>query len=270
MCHPEAQGIPFRGVRTRTDEIPRGLGMTRDFAGLSNWDLMQIQVSALYRHDDRQRLLAVNEPGDPRPDDPPPPRLFLGRTRAGHLWRFRHDLPETLIAELEATLRGEPVAADLSQPPRCLAALQAILGRDAPLSRTWSGPAWHFPDKIPAPEHEVVRVTMANDAPVRPAFPSLADDLPWCQPCLAIVVDGRLASLCFSSRNTPIAAEAGVNTLEEFRGRGYALAVVAAWGRAVRAEGRIPLYSTSWDNLASRSVARKLGLVLYGADFSIE
>jgi len=94
--------------------------------------------------------------------------------------------------------------------------------------------------------------------------------LPWCQPCVAIVADGRLASLCFSSRNTPIAAEAGVNTLEEFRGRGYAPAVVAAWGQAVRAEGRIPLYSTSWDNLASRSVARKLGLVLYGADFSIE
>jgi hypothetical protein len=145
-----------------------------------------------------------------------------------------------------------------------------MLARDAPISGTWSGPAWRFPDKLPASAHEVVHVTTANDDLVRPAFPSLADDLPWCQPCLAIVVDGRLTSLCFSSRNTPVAAEAGVNTLEEFRGRGYAPAVVAAWGRAVSEEGRIPLYSTSWDNLASRSVARKLGLVLYGADFSIE
>ena len=80
--------------------------MTRDFAEISDWDLMQIHVSALYRQDDRHRLLAVNEPGDPRPDDPPPPRLYLGRTRAGNLWRFRHDLPEALIAELEAVLRG--------------------------------------------------------------------------------------------------------------------------------------------------------------------
>jgi hypothetical protein len=171
---------------------------------------------------------------------------------------------------LESVLRTEPVAADLSQPPRCLPALQAALARDAPLAGTWSGPAWCFPDEIPASEHEVVRVTTANDDLVRPAFPVLADDLPWCQPCLAIMADGRLASLCFSSRNTTTAAEAGVNTVEEIRGRGYAQAVVAAWGRAVRAEGRIPLYSTSWDNLASRSVARKLGLVLYGADLSIE
>ena len=236
----------------------------------SDWDLMQIHVSALYQLDDRQRLLAVNEPGNPRPDDPPPPRLYFGRTQAGHLWRFRHDLPESAIAELEAVLRGELVAADLSQPPRCLAALQAALARDAPIVGTWSGPAWRFPDEIPASSHEVIPVNTANDDLVRPVFPSLADDLPWCQPCLAIVADGRLASLCFSSRNTPVAAEAGVNTLEEFRGRGYAPAVVAAWERAVRAEGRIPLYSTSWDNLASRSVARKLGLVLYGADFSIE
>ena len=125
-------------------------------------------------------------------------------------------------------------------------------------------------DEIPAPEHEVVPVTTANDDLVRPVFPVLADDVHWRQPCLAIIADGRLASLCYSSRNTPVAAEAGVDTLEEFRGRGYAPAVVAAWARAVRAEGRIPLYSTSWDNLASRSVARKLGLVLYGADFSIE
>jgi RimJ/RimL family protein N-acetyltransferase len=236
----------------------------------SDWELMQIHVSALYRYDDRQRLLEVNEPGNPRPDDPPPPRLYFGRTRTGHLWRFRHDLPESAIAELEAVLRGEPVAADLSQPPRCLPALQATLARDARIAGTWNGPAWRFPDEIPASAHDVVRVTSANDDLVRPAFPSLADDLPWCQPCLAIVADGRLASLCFSSRNTPIAAEAGVNTLEEFRGRGYAPAVVAVWGRAVRAEGRIPLYSTSWDNLASRSVARKLGLVLYGADLSID
>jgi RimJ/RimL family protein N-acetyltransferase len=233
-------------------------------------ELMQFHVSALYRHDERNRLLAVNEPGPLRSDDPPPPRLYLGRTRAGLLWRFRHDLPESAIGELEAVLRTEPVVADLSQPPRCLAALAAILARDAPLSGTWSGPAWRFPDEMPAFEREVVAVTAANDDLVRLVFPVLADDLPWRQPCMAIVVDGRLASLCYSARNSPFAAEAGVDTLEAFRGRRYAPAAVAAWARAVREEGRTPLYSTSWDNLASRSVARKLGLILYGADLSIE
>jgi hypothetical protein len=236
----------------------------------SDWDLMQIHVSALYRCDDRNRLRAVNEPGDPRPDDPRPPRLYLGRTRTGHLWRFRDDLPESTIVALEAVLRAEPVLTDLSQPPRCLPALQATLARDAPLTGMWSGPAWRFPDEIPQAEHEVIPVTPENDDLMRPVFPILADDLRWRQPCLAVVAEGRLASLCYSARNTPIAAEAGVDTLEEFRGRGYASAVVAAWARVVREEGRIPLYSTSWDNLVSRSVARKLGLVLYGADLSTE
>ena len=237
---------------------------------MSDRDLMQVHVSALYRHDDRQRLLAVNEPGDPRPDDPWPPRLYLGRTRAGHLWRVRHDLPESTTVALEAVLRAEPVVADLSQPPRCLSALQATLARDAPLTGMCSGPAWRFPDEIPQAEHEVIPVTTVNDDLVRPVFPILADDLRWRQPCLAIVADGRLASLCYSARNTPIAAEAGVDTLEEFRGRGYAPAVAAAWARVVREEGRIPLYSTSWDNQTSRSVVRKLGLLLYGVDLSIE
>jgi GNAT superfamily N-acetyltransferase len=237
----------------------------------ADWDLMQIHVSALYRHDERNRLLAVNEPGDPRSDDPLPPRLYLGRTRDGLIWRFRHDLPESLVAELEAMLAAEPVTAELSQPPQCLAALQTTLLQHGPLTGTWSGPAWHFPDEIAAAEHEVIRVTTANDDLARLLSPVLAaDDLPWRQPCLALLDHGRLASLCFSARNTPIAAEAGVDTREEFRGRGYAPAVVAAWARAVRQEGRVPLYSTSWDNLASRSVARKLGLVLYGTDLSID
>jgi RimJ/RimL family protein N-acetyltransferase len=237
----------------------------------SDWELMQIHVSALYRHDDRNRLLAVNEPGHPRPDDPLPPWLFVGRTREGLIWRFRHDLPESLVPELELMLAAEPFTADLSQPLRCLQAVQATLARASPLSWMWSGPAWRFPDEIPTSELKVIPVTPANDELVRLLSPILsADEMPWRQPCVALLDDGRLASLCFSARNTPIAAEAGIETLEEFRGRDYAPAVVAAWARAVRQEGRIPLYSTSWDNLASRSVARKLGLILYGADFSLE
>ncbi len=133
----------------------------------SDWDLMQIHMSALFRHDERNRLLAVNEPGPPWRDDPLPPRLYLGRTREGLTWRFRHDLPESLVAELEPMLAAEPVAADLSRPPRCLAALQSTLARYGPITGTWSGPAWHFPDEIPTFEYEAIPVATANDELVR-------------------------------------------------------------------------------------------------------
>jgi hypothetical protein len=231
---------------------------------LTDLDLMTLHIHALFRADAHGRLLTTNEP-----DPPPAPRLYLGRTTAGNVWRFRHDLPDDIVHGLEASLRAEPIAADLSQPPACLEALQTVLAQHAALTETSLGPAWRFPDPLSPPRHAAVRITPENDAILRHARPRLAADLPWSQPCLAIVRDGHLASICFSSRNTPTAAEAGLETLETFRGRGFATAVTAAWAHAVRAEGRIPLYSTAWDNLASRAVARKLGLILYGADLNI-
>ena len=65
------------------------------------------------------------------------------------------------------------------------------------------------------------------------------------------------------------AHEAGVETLPDFRGKGYARDVAAEWARRVRGLGAIPLYSTSWTNNASQAVARKLRLVCYGADFEV-
>src|SRR5215204_5121239 len=115
---------------------------------ISDRALMEIHVSALYQHDARNRLLMVNEPeGDP------PPRLFFGRTSTGNLWRFRHDLPEPLVDELEALLLNESVTDDLSHPPRCLADMEVVLTRHAPLSGTWSGAAWRSPDDLPSLPH---------------------------------------------------------------------------------------------------------------------
>jgi predicted GNAT family acetyltransferase len=60
-----------------------------------------------------------------------------------------------------------------------------------------------------------------------------------------------------------------VETLPRSRGRGHAANAVAAWANAVRKTGAVPLYSTSWDNVASQSVAAKLGLSPFGADFHV-
>lgn len=229
----------------------------------SHLALMKLQAAALFRYDAAGRMIETNEPDGDRA-----PRLFLGRTRAGNLWRFRDDLPDELVRELETLLAQEPIATDLTQPPVMFDALRAALDAHAPVRATYSGPAWHFQPAIEPPSRVVV-VTEQNVDVLQPIYPITATELTARQPCRAIVQNGAAVSVCLSARVSADAAEAGVNTVEAHRGRGYAVAVVTAWALAVRQSGRIPLYSTSWDNAASQRVARKLGLVLYGTDCSL-
>jgi RimJ/RimL family protein N-acetyltransferase len=88
-------------------------------------------------------------------------------------------------------------------------------------------------------------------------------------PCVGVVRDGIVISACHCARFTDRGAEAGLETLEAYRGQGFGTSAAAGWARVLRGMGREPLYSTSWENLASQGVARKLGLIFYGVDFSI-
>lgn len=234
----------------------RGAARPDDLATLDR------QIATLFRLDGAGRLLAVNEP-----DEPLAPRLFLGRTTAGNRWHLRHDLPNDLREELARILAAEPLATDLAAPPEGGAALRAALAAHAPLVNEWSGPAWSFPEVLPRQKTEAT--LLADAAPLRRTFPGWATDFATSQPGAAIFQEGTAVAVCFSARTSAGAAEARVNTLPEWRGRGYARAVVLAWAGAVRAAGRTPLYSTSWDNAASRGVARSLGLRLYAADFHL-
>jgi RimJ/RimL family protein N-acetyltransferase len=89
------------------------------------------------------------------------------------------------------------------------------------------------------------------------------------QPFVAITQKNRAVSVCRSVRITTEAHEAGLETLPEFRGKGFAAEVTAEWARRVCAIDAMPLYSTSWENKASQAVARKLRLRCYGNDFEI-
>ncbi len=116
---------------------------------------------------------------------------------------------------------------------------------------------------------EVIEIAPSNTHLLSPEFAWLADELTVRNPVMAVIVDGATASVCFSARSTPAASEAGVETLPEHRGRRYAGAVTVAWAAEVQRQGRIPLYSTSWTNHASRRVAARLGLIQYATDFHI-
>lgn len=234
---------------------------------LSDLQLLELQVDVLFTHDQAGRIVAINEP-----DGGPAPRFFLGRTRVGNLWRVRHDLPEATVLRLHALAAAEPVREDLRAEPHNMAAFLEALREDQEVHSVWSGPAYRFPGTLLAPAAQVTRITRANLHLLRRmnwSQAALARDFERWEPMMAVIEGGAAVSLCFSSRLTERAAEAGVETLDGYRGRGYAPSVVTAWAHAIRATGRVPLYSTSWDNHASQTVARKLGLAQYGADLSL-
>ena len=97
----------------------------------------------------------------------------------------------------------------------------------------------------------------------------MVPELDDCQPYLAVIEDSQAVSICRSVRLSSRAHEAGVDTLEDYRRRGHATSAVVAWALAVRALNLIPLYSTSWDNVASQGVVQRLGLVQYGVDYHV-
>lgn len=226
-------------------------------------DLMRAHVEALFTHDAAGRLLRVNAS-----EGGAAPRFFLGRTTDGPLLRVRHDVDDALRLELEAAAaRGAAASeADDALSPIDPAPFAAILARRAPVERSWVGPAFAFPPRLPQADERSVRVTAADATLFEPHLTEWIPDLTTCQPMVALVLDGHAVAVCASVRCTAVAHEAGVETAAAVRGRGYAAAVVAAWARAVRELGRVPLYSTAWQNTASQAVARKLALVPFGSD----
>lgn len=231
----------------------------------SDLDHMALQVSVLYRLDGAGRLRCVNEP-----HEPPAPRFFMGRTRHGNLWCFHADLPDDLCRELDYLCAAEPVTTDFSRPPANAGVIKAALSSAAPVSEEYRGPAFWIPPGHSTPAH-VVMINETNQHLLAACFSELLQ-LPAAGsggPVAAALVAGAAVAVCHTARITDGAAEAGVETLPAYRGQGHAGAVVAGWAVAVRQSGRLPLYSTWWENHASQAVARKLNMVFYGEDWSI-
>jgi hypothetical protein len=146
--------------------------------------------------------------------------------------------------------------------------MRARLAEHAPIVRSYEGPAFRFPDEAPgaAADPDVVALTPDRGDWLGEELAGLRADLGAHQPCVGVREGGLVRAVAFAARRTPRAAEAGVETLPGFRGRGLASRAVRAWARAVRADGALPLYSTEWRNRSSLGVAARLGLIRYGVD----
>lgn len=199
---------------------------------------------------------------------PPAPRLAVWRSPRGIIWRWRHDLPIPLAAALHRICATEPVPFALGAPPQRRTGLRALLSAHAPLAGEYRGPAFIF-DEQPEPSGAAVPVAAHNAHLLQPDFPRLTRVLDAIQPCVALLRDGRAVSVCYAARTHRLAAEAGVETLPAYRGRGLATEATAGWAATVRRQGRAALYSTAWTNTASLGVARRLRLRPFAEDWSL-
>ena len=76
----------------------------------------------------------------------------------------------------------------------------------------------------------------------------------------AIELDSKIISACVSTREDEYCGEAWVYTDPEFRGQGHAQKVVSKWANSLRSTGKVPFYSHNIENIASASLANRLGL----------
>lgn len=230
---------------------------------LNKLELMEMQANALFTHDDNNFIRNINDL-----EGAPAPRFFFGRTPDGNVLRFRYDMPQGIIRKLTDLVTSEPINHDLPRSTVLLEKIKETLQEHQEIQKIYEGPAYKLPRGITFPS-DVKRITTDNVHLLKNSFDYMLSELQFWEPCFVKFVDGNAVSICFSSRIASTSHEAGVETLPHFRGRGYASDVVAAWAAAIYEMNKIPTYSTSWDNTASQSVARKLRCELYGADLSI-
>ncbi len=231
----------------------------------SELDWLTLQIGALYRHDAVGRITQYNGlPGD----DGPAPFFFFGRTRVGNLWRIRAGLPDALVRDLARWAGSERARNDLEAKPERFAVMRARIEEFESVEIEWGGPAFRFPDACA--DAGEARLLAPEELPrIAESFPRYADLASSRLPLFAVLREDRPVSIAFCATVPGAACEVGVDTAPAWRGHGFAGQVASAWAREMRGRGVVPLYSTGWDNAASRAVARKLGLIPYGSDLHL-
>jgi hypothetical protein len=225
-----------------------------------------LYLRTCYVLNDNWRSLSTREPNAARA-----PLFTVVRGQTACAWAVRADVPANIASELDRIARDEPASDDFRDSPAHAQRYLEVLAVHAVSIRSTSesdGPIFRFPDSL-LKSDDVVAVD--DESILHRNFRG------WVRgeieagrgPVMAIVENGAPVSVCFCARRSDSAAEAGVETAKLYRGRGFGARVSAAWALAIRATGRVPLYSTSWANQASLGVARKVGLVPFASVWSI-
>lgn len=216
-----------------------------------------VQLETLFVLNEAGRIVSTREP-----NPSPGPRFSIIRDEDSCVWAVHADVAKDLAERLAMLAREEPPTEDFRRDP-----LHALEYVSLLAGRLDAGPAFTFPPALPSPRNIVVidRIEQLT----RYLRGWTADELPERAPILGIVDGNDAVSVCFCARRSARVAEAGLETVESYRGGGLGARVTAAWALAIRASGRLALYSTSWNNGPSLAVARKLGLHACASNWNV-
>lgn len=214
--------------------------------------LLQLELETLWAVDERGRLRA-------RPEAPPSvPLLAVAASNHGLVWACASIVPDELAAAVDDVLATTvPGTVVLGWEPETAAALLALLLSTSPLGDIERGPSFLVTQPPPVPSQ--IECWTGGDADRE----RLADLMPEADhalraPWAVAIIGGRVAAVCETARSAPGSVEAGVWTYDNHRRQGLGTAVTAVWATLVA--GRTTFYSTSFDNLGSQGIARRLGL----------
>ena len=159
-------------------------------------------------------------------------RFILHRHATGFLAYYRHDLPSEVREQLAHLLVRN---ADCEAEAVC-----RTLATHSPCGAVFTGTSCVF-ESLPDPA-EFPDAVMTSEG-------------------FGVIVGGARVAVAWSVRENESAAELAVETARGFRRRGFGRQVAAAWARHIMAMGKAAFYSYERANVASRGLARSLGVV---------
>jgi RimJ/RimL family protein N-acetyltransferase len=214
-------------------------------------------------------LLALEFKGLAGPLAPPRGIRFVSTGAADRIV-FGSGVPSELVEALETVGNGVRRWRDPTRSPPALAQCVKVLATSGWMVR--HGTTQLVYAIHPGVRHEADAPIQRSDGRV-PAWLRRANPGDWHPVEWNELLDGQLGPWAMVTRHrrvvsichTPVPmtddfAEAGVWTALEFRARGYAAAVTAAWADILAQSGRHLFYSTDVDNRSSQRVAERLKL----------
>ena len=195
------------------------------------------------------------------------PCLHIVRTTEHVICKTHADLPDDVHESLTAICRkprGRP-----REWSEQYATYVNILTKFATVASVRSGSLFTVPIAGAAAVSCAVKITTSKAHLLVPELSEWLPDLPSGRPMMAAVEEGRAVAICASVCSSGEAHCAGVETAPAYRLRGHARTVVQAWATCVRGLGAMPFYATTFDNVASQTLARSLAMPLIGSEFSV-